>query len=141
MLISPNALPGRPEGRSFIGADHGGMPISLFLVDLRPRSGPTLHRHPYPEIFVLDTGQATFQIGNTLLTAHAGDILIAPAGCAHGFTSTGGGQLRLTAIHTASTIETDRLASDARQPPTNESPTTDRAGTGTLAPETPITRT
>ena len=52
MLIRPSELPGPPGGRSFVGADHGGVPISLFLVDVRPGSGPGLHRHPYPEIFV-----------------------------------------------------------------------------------------
>ncbi len=83
MRIRPSELPGPPGGRCFVGADHGGVPISLFLVDVRPGSGPRLHRHPYPEIFVIDTGQATFQINDSLLAAHAGDILIAPAGSAH----------------------------------------------------------
>ena len=117
MLITPSELPGPPGSRFLVGADHGGLPISLFLVDVPTASGPKLHRHPYPEIFVLDTGQADFQVGEAVLTAHAGDILIAPAGTAHRFTSIGEGQLRLTAIHTASTMETEWLASDARQMP------------------------
>jgi mannose-6-phosphate isomerase-like protein (cupin superfamily) len=77
-----------------------------------PGSGPKLHQHPYAEIFVVDTGQADFQVGESRLMAHAGDILIAPAGAAHRFTSAGEDQLRLTAIHTAATIETEWLASD-----------------------------
>ncbi len=121
MLIRPSELPGPPGRRSFIGADHGGVPISLFLVDGPPGFGPKLHRHPYPEIFVVDTGQADFQVGDSLLTAHAGDILIAPAGTAHRFTSIGEGRLRLTAIHTASTMKTEWLASDARQMPASRS--------------------
>ena len=39
----------------------------------------------------------------------AGDIVIAPAGAAHRFTSVGDEQLRLTAIHTASTMDTEWL--------------------------------
>jgi len=113
MLITPSALPGPPGGRSFVGADHGGLPVSLFLVRMPPGSGPKLHRHPYAEIFVVDTGQADFQVGESRLTAHAGEILIAPAGAAHRFTSAGRDELRLTAIHTAATIETEWLAPDA----------------------------
>ena len=46
--IRQTELPGPPEGRVFIGADHGGVPLS-FLVEARPGSGPALHRHPYPQ--------------------------------------------------------------------------------------------
>jgi quercetin dioxygenase-like cupin family protein len=123
MRIRPSELPGPPGGRCLVGADHGGVPISLILVDVRPGSGPRLHRHPYPEIFVIDTGQATFQIDDSLLAAHAGDILIAPAGSAHRFTSTGEEQLRLTAIHTASTMESDWLEIDADETPTSRAAT------------------
>ena len=119
MLIRPSQLSGPPGGRSFIGADHCGVPISLFLVDVRPGSGPKLHRHSYPEIFVVGTGQAAFQIDDSRLTAHAGDILVAPARSAHRFTSTGEEQLRLTAIHTASTMETAWLELDAGDTPTS----------------------
>ena len=124
MLIRPSELPGPPGGRSFIGADYGGLPISLFLVRVPPGSGPRLHRHPYSEIFVIHTGQADFQVGDSRLTAHAGDILIAPAGAAHSFTRTGEDQLRMTAIHTASTMDTEWLASDAERTPTSRSSVT-----------------
>lgn len=113
MLITDSDLSGPPGGRSFVGADHGGLPISLFLVDVPPGSGPTLHRHPYSEIFVINEGRADFHVGDSSLTARAGDILIAPAGVAHSFTSASEDQLRLTAIHTASRIETEWLTSDA----------------------------
>ncbi len=123
MLIRPSELPGPSEGLSLVGADHGGLPISLFLVHVPPGSGPKLHRHPYTEVFVVDTGQADFQVGDSHLTAHAGDVLIAPASAAHRFTSTGEDQLRLTAIHTASIMQTEWLASDARQTPMSRSGT------------------
>jgi quercetin dioxygenase-like cupin family protein len=72
-------LPGSSQARRFIGAEHGGVPISLFLVDDRPGAGPRLHRHPYAELFIVHAGQAHFEIDDTRLTAMAGDILIAPA--------------------------------------------------------------
>ena len=117
-LIRPSELPGPPDAHRFTGADHGGVPISLFLVNAPSGSGPQLHRHPYPEIFVLDGGQGQFQIGDTHLTAGAGDILIAPAGVPHRFTSIGNTRLRLTAIHTASAMDTEWLAVEDSQTPT-----------------------
>lgn len=111
VLIRRSDLPRPPGGVRFVGADHGGVPISLFLVNAPAGSGPELHRHPYPEVFILDSGQADFQIDDAHLTATAGDILIAPAGTAHRFTSIGDEQLRLTAIHTASTMDTEWLES------------------------------
>lgn len=109
LRISHDALPGPPEARRFIGAHHGGVPISLFLVDDGPGAGPLLHRHPYAEVFVVHAGEARFQIDDLRLTATAGDILIAPAMSAHRFTNTGEGHLRVTAIHTAPDMNTEWL--------------------------------
>ena len=109
LLIKSGELAGPPEGRRFVGAEHGDVPVSLFLVDAGQGSGPALHRHPYPEVFVLAAGQAEFEVGNVHLVASAGDIVIAPAGASHRFTTIGTDQLRLTAIHTASVMDTDWL--------------------------------
>jgi quercetin dioxygenase-like cupin family protein len=105
----PDDLAGSPQARRFIGAEHGGLPISLFLVDNAPGEGPLLHRHPYAEVFVVQAGKARFEIDDIRLTASAGDILIAPAMSAHRFTNTGTAQLRITAIHTAPDMDTEWL--------------------------------
>ena len=55
-------LGGSGDARVFIGADHDGLPISLFTIDGVPGSGPALHRHPYPELFVVHAGHAEFQV-------------------------------------------------------------------------------
>ncbi len=109
LLLTRGDLPGSPEAHRFIGAEHGGLPISLFLVDDRPGAGPRLHRHPYPELFIVHAGQADFEIDDARLIATAGDILIAPARAPHRFTNTGDEQLRVTAIHTAPTMDTEWL--------------------------------
>lgn len=112
-IIPRNALPGPPTGQQLVGADHGDIPISLFLVDARPGTGPALHRHPYPEVFILEAGQADFQIEAAHVTATVGDVVIAPAGTVHRFTSIGSEHLRLTAIHTASRMDTEWLTEAA----------------------------
>ncbi len=111
LLIKSGDLAGPPEGRRFVGADHEGVPVSLFLVEAPPGSGPELHRHPYAELFVLASGQAEFEVDDVHLVAEAGEIVIAPAGAPHRFTSIGTEELRLTAIHTAAVMDTEWLTS------------------------------
>jgi len=107
--ISQGDLAGAADAHRFIGADHGGLPISLFLVDGPPGAGPLLHRHPYAEVFVVHAGEARFEVDAVRLTATAGDILMVPAMSAHRFTNTGETHLRVTAIHTAPHMDTEWL--------------------------------
>lgn len=108
-LIPHGTLPGSDTADVFYGFEHGNMPISMFLVHNQPGAGPELHRHPYPEIFVLHAGQAGFQLDDDWLTATAGDVVIAPAGAAHRFTNLGPGELTMTCIHAAAEMDTDWL--------------------------------
>ena len=96
------------NSHQFIGADHD-VPVSMFLTHSAPGTGPSLHRHPYPELFVVESGQATFRVGDDEVVAGAGTIVIAPAGTPHAFTNTGDGELRMVNIHTASRMETEWL--------------------------------
>ena len=114
-LIRRRDLSGSPEAASVHWRRARRSPISLFLVDDRPGAGPQLHRHPYPELFIVHAGQADFEVDGARLTATAGDILIAPAGAAHRFTNTGDDRLCITAIHTAATMDTEWLATGAAQ--------------------------
>lgn len=115
LRVSQDDLPGSPDAHRFIGAQHGGLPISLFLVDGMPGAGPLLHRHPYAEVFVVHAGEARFEIDDVRLTANPGDILIAPAMSAHRFTNTGEARLRVTAIHTAPEMDTEWLEPTTRR--------------------------
>ena len=53
LLIGHDELPGTAEADQFVGARHGGVPVSFFLVHSRPGASPELHTHPYPEVFIL----------------------------------------------------------------------------------------
>jgi quercetin dioxygenase-like cupin family protein len=98
------------RSHEFVGAEHGDVPFSVILVHSRPGVGPKLHRHPYPEVFIVEAGQATFRIGEREIVVEAGHVVVSPAGEAHGFTNTGDGELRLTAIHGAARFDTEWLA-------------------------------
>jgi mannose-6-phosphate isomerase-like protein (cupin superfamily) len=97
------------HSHEFVGAEHGDVPFSVILVHSRPGVGPKLHRHPYAEVFVVETGQATFRIGDRTVVVERGHVVVSPSGEAHGFTNTGDGELRLTAIHAAGRFTTEWL--------------------------------
>ena len=108
-IINPDDLPHTEHAHELVGA-HFGVPISLILVHSGPGTGPAMHRHDYAEVFVLEQGTATFRVEYAEFVAQPGQIVIAPPGAYHGFTNTGSGQLRLTAIHTAPNFKTEWLA-------------------------------
>jgi mannose-6-phosphate isomerase-like protein (cupin superfamily) len=109
-VIQLDELPHEAHSHEFVGADHDDVPFSVILVHSRPGQGPKLHRHPYAEVFIVDSGVATFQIGEETLVVEAGHLVVSPAGEAHGFRNTGTGELRLTAIHGAGRFDTEWLA-------------------------------
>ncbi|MFE5409395.1 cupin domain-containing protein [Microbacterium sp. NPDC056569] len=89
--------------RRFIGVEHGAG-VSYFFVDNEPGQGPDIHRHPYPETWVLLEGEARITIDGETLHAVAGDTATAPAGAWHGFKNCGTGRLRVLCIHASDRI-------------------------------------
>lgn len=84
--------------RTFVGREHGAE-LSYFFVDNDPGQGPPLHRHPYPETWVLLEGEARIYLDDTSLDAGPGDTATVPAGRWHGFTNTGTGRLSVLCLH------------------------------------------
>jgi mannose-6-phosphate isomerase-like protein (cupin superfamily) len=83
----------------FQGGEYGDIPISFFLVHTSPGGGPSLHVHPYEEIFVLQQSQATFTIGDTTLEVRGGQIVVAPANIPHKFKNSGEEPLQMITLH------------------------------------------
>jgi mannose-6-phosphate isomerase-like protein (cupin superfamily) len=109
-IIAFDALEHTEHAHEFVGGEHGGVPFCIILVHSRPGVGPKLHRHPYAEVFVVESGQATFRIGDETVVVDAGQVVVSPAGEAHAFMNTGTGELRLTSIHGAARFDTEWLA-------------------------------
>jgi mannose-6-phosphate isomerase-like protein (cupin superfamily) len=61
-------------------------------------------------VFVVESGEATFRIGEDTVVVGGGNVVVSPPGEAHGFTNTGSGELLLTAIHAAPRFDTEWLA-------------------------------
>jgi mannose-6-phosphate isomerase-like protein (cupin superfamily) len=124
-MTSPAIVPaadlrvGTGRTRMFIGAEHSAG-VSYFFVDNEPGQGPDLHRHPYPETWVVLEGEARITIGDDTLHAGEGDTATAPAEQWHGFKNCGSRRLRILCIHAS-----DRIIQEWKDAPgTLDIPTT-----------------
>ena len=61
--------------------------------------GPRLHVHPYDETFVVIEGRARFFVGDAVVDAAAGEVVLGPAGVPHKFENLGPGRLQTIDIH------------------------------------------
>jgi mannose-6-phosphate isomerase-like protein (cupin superfamily) len=107
-VLNQDALPFSRIARELVGAEHGAG-VCLLFVDAQPGDGPSLHRHPYEEIFIIQEGTCTFHVDGEEFDAAAGDIVIAPAGAAHRFVATGDGPLKQIDIHVSASFSTEWL--------------------------------
>jgi len=94
---------------SLVGADHGGAGICVIFADNNPGEGPSLHTHPYEEVFITLEGEATFMVDGREIVATPREIVIVPADTPHGFTNSGEGPLRMVNIHVSPSFSTDWL--------------------------------
>jgi quercetin dioxygenase-like cupin family protein len=108
-LVSRHQLPSGAFSHEFVGADHGGVGVSLILTEAEPGQGPSLHRHPYEEIHVVQDGEALFVAGDEERVARAGDIVVVPAGTPHRYEAGGDGAFREMAIHVSPRFVTEWL--------------------------------
>jgi quercetin dioxygenase-like cupin family protein len=93
-------LPGSERARRFDGRDHGAA-ASFFLNTHAPGEGPDLHRHPYEETFIVLEGTPTFSVDGETVAANPGQIVVVPAGAAHGFKNSGDSRLKMVSIHSS----------------------------------------
>ena len=84
-MIEISDLPGNLVGR-FEGKEHGSS-VSFFIGTFDAGTGPGLHRHPYDETFIVETGGATFTVGDDTFELRAGQIAVVPANTPHKFVS------------------------------------------------------
>lgn len=84
-------------------------PISFFAVDIAPGQGPLLHRHPYPETWVVKRGRALVVAGDARFEVGPDDVAVVPAQMPHKFTAIGPERLEMTCIHAAGTMVQENL--------------------------------
>jgi mannose-6-phosphate isomerase-like protein (cupin superfamily) len=62
-------------------------------------TGPALHVHPYDELFVVLEGRGRFYVGDAVIDAQAGEVVLGPKGLPHRFENLGPGRLQTIDIH------------------------------------------
>ena len=92
----------------FEGTDYG-VGACVILVDMVPGDRIRLHRHTYPEIFIVQEGTATYRVGSSTEEVMAPRTLIVAAGVPHGFTNTGSTRLKQVDIHLSPRFITEWL--------------------------------
>lgn len=86
--------------RGFVNGEVlGGLVTVLIYGNDIPGQGPSLHVHPYDETFIVIEGRARFFVGDTVLDAEAGEIVLGPKGVPHRFENLGPGRLQTIDIH------------------------------------------
>lgn len=108
-LVSKDDLPYGGTAHCFEGHEFGSVNISFFLNEGPPGTGPSLHRHPYDEVFVVQEGCVVFTVGDQTIEVTGGQIVIAPAGQPHKFVNVGPGLARHLDIHTSERMITEWL--------------------------------
>lgn len=86
-----------PTASLFEGGDE--VPVSIFVTEYERGQGPSLHLHPYPEVFVVQTGTARFTVGDDEIEVTGGHIVMVPAETPHGFAGAGDDTLRVVSVH------------------------------------------
>jgi mannose-6-phosphate isomerase-like protein (cupin superfamily) len=61
--------------------------------------GPRLHVHPYDETFIVVHGRARFFVGDAVIDAEAGEVVLGPKAVPHRFENRGPGRLQTIDIH------------------------------------------
>jgi len=107
-VIRIDELPWSAIAHELVGAEHD-LPITILFVEAPAGRGPSLHRHPYGEVFIVQEGEATFTLDGEEIEARAGDILVAKPNQPHAFVSTGSGPLRQIDIHLSPSFSTEWL--------------------------------
>ena len=83
---------------SIEGKEHGAQ-VTVLLEHMPAGSGPTLHRHPYGETWVVVEGRIAFSDGTETREASAGDVVYVAPEEPHKFTVTSDQRIKMICIH------------------------------------------
>lgn len=92
-------LPFVGSSYEFVGAEHGDVKVSVFLLRALPGKGPGPHRHPYDEIQFVREGRGLWTVNEKTFEGTAGDIFVIKAGEIHSFKAIGDTPLVQVDVH------------------------------------------
>jgi mannose-6-phosphate isomerase-like protein (cupin superfamily) len=86
------------QTRMVISAQNGSTQLCVFEQWVAPGNGAPTHSHLVEEVLTVREGEAETWIGEARTLVRAGQSLIVPAGCLHGFRNVGTGTLHVHAV-------------------------------------------
>ena len=110
LRIGPTAF--RFEGDRHAPEGAGPVDLSFFMVRTAPGGGPGLHVHPYAEVFILQSGQAEYVVGDERLDVTAGHVVVVPPNTPHRYRNTGDEPLLQVSVHDAGRMVQHELERD-----------------------------
>jgi quercetin dioxygenase-like cupin family protein len=103
-------LPFVGSSHQFVGAEHGDVNASVFLLKALPGNGPGPHRHPYDEIQFVREGRGLWMVNGQSFEGGAGDIFVIKAGEIHSFKCIGDAPLVQVDVHLSPRFIQENLA-------------------------------
>jgi mannose-6-phosphate isomerase-like protein (cupin superfamily) len=98
-LIRDGEIGRSPGGTLTFEGEANGSGVSFFLVNNEPGGGPDLHKHPYPETWIVRSGVGRFTADGETLDARPGDIVVVGPETPHKFKNVGDERLDVICIH------------------------------------------
>jgi mannose-6-phosphate isomerase-like protein (cupin superfamily) len=93
------------ETRMVVSARNGAAQLCIFEQWVAPGHGAPTHSHPVEEVLSVRDGEAEMWLDGERLHVAAGQSLIVPAGCLHGFRNCGTSTLHIHAVLASPSFE------------------------------------
>jgi quercetin dioxygenase-like cupin family protein len=93
------------ETRMLVSASNGAAQLCIFEQWIAPGTGAPTHSHPVEEVLTVREGEAEMWLDQQRVMVSAGQSLIVPAGCKHGFRNCGCATLHLHAVLASAVFE------------------------------------
>jgi len=113
-IVAQSELPAGAFSRELEGASLG-VPASVIFVDAAPGEGPSLHLHPYAELFFVLEGEATFTDGEDERRVGAGSLVVVAPDQPHAFVNRGTARLLQIDVHLNGRFDTRWLDGGAQR--------------------------
>jgi FAD/FMN-containing dehydrogenase/mannose-6-phosphate isomerase-like protein (cupin superfamily) len=81
-----------------------GIETSIYVTTFEPGEGPRLHRHPYPEVFLVQEGSARFDVDGERLEIGAGHFVVVAPETPHRYENVGAGPLTVLSVHPSGVV-------------------------------------
>ena len=90
------------------GDEHGLGAVSIAMSDNPPGAGEGfIHRHPCAEAFVVYEGRGIYTVGDEVVVAEAGDVVLVPPNTWHSFRPDGDSRLRHLGVFDSRHVDTE----------------------------------